>query len=168
MEALNIALMQVQYEVLHESVGTIAQEHSISPEMVEYAIEQHNWVQKDLTNDEQNTAIDVVNSDHQVTLEAMHTLRQGVLDPHYIKIEGALVAKALSIINGIHASEPTAAKRLKEITEILSTLRPTKAMQAQTAQSDQGVKIMIMSHVGDVNAVESKREQIEVVIDAKS
>lgn len=165
MEALNLPLMQVQYEVLGESIASIADEHTVSHQMVEYAIEQHKWTRKDLTTGQQVEALDAANSDRQVALEAVHTLRQGVLDPHYIKIEAALVAKAIDIIRGIVPNEPTAAKRLKELTDILATLRPTKAMQ-DTTPKDSGMKILIMNHVGDVNAVETKREEIEVVIDA--
>lgn len=164
MEALNIPLMQVQYEVLHETIEKIADEHDVSREMVEYAITQHGWERKNLNDSEQANAIEAVNSDRQMALEAVHTLRQGVLDPQYIKIEASLVNKAIEIINSIQAAEPTASRRLKEITDILSTLRPTKAMQKQTDQAG-GLKLMVMTHVGDVNAVQSKKEPVEVVIE---
>ncbi len=165
MKDINVPLMQVQYEVLHESVADIAKEHEVTAQMVEYAIEQHGWTQKQLTDSEQASAIDVVNSERQVALEAVHTLRQGVLDPHYIKIEAALVAKAIDVINGILPSDPTASKRLKEITEILSTMRPTKAMQDQTQSND--IRVMVMTHVGDQDAVQSRREDVEVVINGQ-
>jgi hypothetical protein len=165
MEALNIPLMQVQYEVLHDSIDKIADEHDVSRKMVEYAVKQHGWERKDLSASEQGDALEVANTDRQMALEAVHTLRQGVLDPQYIKIEASLVNKAIEIINSIQAAEPTASRRLKEITDILSTLRPTKAMQKQTEQAG-GLKLMVMTHVGDVNAVQSKKEQVEVVVES--
>jgi hypothetical protein len=166
MEALNLPLMQTQYEVLHESIDIIARDHAVSTQMVGYAIEQHGWTRKQLTTTQQTEALDMANADRQVALEAIHTLRQGVLDPHYIKIEAALVSKAIDIINSIIPGDPTASKRLKELTDILSTLRPTKAMQKKSDDSSsQGLKIMVMNHVGDVNAVETKREQVEVIVE---
>lgn len=165
MKPLNLPLMQIQFEVLHENITEIAHTHNVSEEMVKYAIRQHNWEQKTLTASEQAEEIDAANSNRQVALEAVHTLRQGVLDPQYIKIEAALVAKVIDVANSILPEEPTAAKRLKELTEILATLRPTKNM-VKEQHNDGSINLMIMNHVGDVNKVQAKPEEIEVVINS--
>lgn len=165
MTPLNLPLMQVQYEVLHESIADIALTHNVSESMVEYAIRTHKWERKRLTPTQQSTELETVTSDRQAALEAIHTLRQGVLDPQYIKIEAALVAKAIDIVNGIQATEATASKRLKEVTDILATLRPTKNMVKDT-QANNSLKLMIMNHVGDINKAQTKHEEIEVVVNA--
>lgn len=165
MKPLNLPLMQIQYEVLHEDVQDIADNHAVSKQMVEYAVRTHNWERRTLTESEQTEELNSANSDRQVALEAVHTLRQGVLDPQYIKIEAALVAKTINVVNAIQVTDAKAASKLKELTGILATLRPTKSMVKESS-APEGLKLLIMNHVGDINKTAAKPEEIEVVIDA--
>lgn len=170
MTPLNKPLLRIQYEVLHDSIEDMAQEHGVSEAVIRYAIESEGWARQPVTNlspTEDQTEIETATTAMQQRLDAAHTLRQGILDPQYIKIEAALTAKTIDVINSIQATEPTAAKRLRDLMDILATLRPTKAMiDKNNSDGNAGIKLMIMNHVGEVRSAKDK--EIEVVVGLES
>ena len=154
---LNIPLMQTQYEVLGESCEDIAENHGITVQMVLYAVEKYGWTRNEFDPE----TLQKVATQRQSMMDSVHILRQGALDPQYIKIEAAITHKAQEVIRAIEPESAKATDKLKDMTEILSKLRPTTAMMKSDGSSNE-MKIVIMNRVGDLNQPESKTIDVEV------
>lgn len=175
MKALNLPLLQVQYEILGEDLESLAKQHDCSVAFLEMAIKKRGWVRHPIAQTQDSALITVETSklEEQIAameqrLNAAHVLRQGVLDPQYIQIEAAITAKTLEVINSIQAEDHSAAARLRIISKILASLRPTKAMiesQKNNAKSSEGIKLVIMNRVETVSGQPAQTEEVHIQFD---
>lgn len=121
----NISNAKFGYEILGQSVAELAREHSISEEMLKYAIAEEGWTRvplKDPMAEVTQLSDDVVQAvqDRCATLKSM---KNAALTPQYIALETEILSKARELVSSLNPDNPLAAQQVKLLTEVLGNLR---------------------------------------------
>ena len=164
--------VQIQYEVFHESIENIAAENQISRSLVEYAIEDKGWKRTKLNGqmqqvkdvgDLEEVTDDVINSMGD-RLSAINMLKAATMNPRYIALETAILAKAREIVSSITPGTPTAGDQLKKVSEVLDKLRTAAIpnnMAGQHGNGDDGrIVVQIMN---TVDLIQQEKEPTPVI-----
>lgn len=111
-------LIQLQYEVLNESIKIICQDNDISEGLLHQAISDNGWARPDNKVSASTDFVETV--EQKATYISTH--RQKLTAPIYTKIEYVLLSKSLEALKNVDTLDRNATSQLKAIAVTLDTL----------------------------------------------
>jgi len=166
--------LQVQYEVFHEPVKTLAEENHVDPVLIEYAVEEKGWKRTPISGvmhkvkdvgDLEEITDDILMAVGD-RLAAVNILKAATMNPRYIALETAILAKAREIVMSMMAQGPTAGDQLKKVAEILTSLReysiPSMAKAKGANEDDGRVVVQIMNTVDLIQSEPEAKPVVEI------
>ena len=147
-------LLKLQYEVFGESVENLAESSEVSVGAIEYAVEEENWKQKPLAiairDWEYSDKLEDVNTgvldEVKSRLGVLEALKRSALAPQYMAVEAAILNKALEIVRTLE-NESNAAGQLKQIAEVIASLKGDDAKAKADGSEKDGINIQILNYV---------------------
>lgn len=109
-------LLQLQYEVLGESVENICKEHDVSTGLLKQAITEKGWKSK-----KPIATTEFVEDIEQYTTY-VSACRQKLTAPLYTKIEYLILQKSIKIVKNIEEDDTKASTKLKALAGTLESL----------------------------------------------
>ena len=152
---VDIAAIQVQYEVLGETDDAICEQFQISKSLLEYMVEQKGWKRLPLQETGVVALTDTVLEDVNARLRAIQYLKQKTLNPRYIALEAILLSKLQNSILAIPQDDPLAIAKLKEATGVFTALRaiqPGANAKGGSDESKPSLTVVIQNKVGMVDS----------------
>lgn len=136
-------LLQLQYEVLHESVESIAAAHSVSVTTLEYAIDEKGWERKPINDikdswdslDTLEDGIEGVTTALRQRNQLIQLLKVASFNTRYTTLESKAITKLGDIIDDIDSMLPSAPMQMKEV---VISLKELKAMSENSAGLGEG------------------------------
>ena len=151
--------IRLQFEMFGSDVKVLADEHNVDPEVIEYEKNRAGWAPKPVAlatrdwesiNDISEITEDLL-EEVQDRANILQTIKQSALDPQYIKVESALLNKAVAILHSIDAGDHQAALQLKQVASVYKELvemtntHLKKVGANNAAAGSGGLKINIIS-----------------------
>jgi len=170
MVGVDLALIQLQYEIFHEKVEDLALEYDTTPRMIEFQAESRGWKRSlltPLTTEIDHTSKESLEASISENTSLLKTIKQAALNPKYIALETAILGKCLTLVKNLQADDPTTAGALKAISEIFKSLKETTQgkVEAEQASESKGFQVIIQNRIGALSGPEP--EPIEVSIGSK-
>jgi len=162
--------VKVQYEIFHEDVRCLAAENKVNPALIEYAVKERGWKRapmkgimhdvKDIYDLEEITD-DILNAAGE-RLTTINMLKAVTMNPKYVALENAIIAKAMEVVNSLMPQAPTAGDQLKKVADLLSSLRAKSIPSAGVDKSKDDGRVVVQI-MNTVDLVQSSKEPTPVV-----
>lgn len=154
--------IKMRYEILGDSLQDLAAEYDLNPDALSHMAREDGWKQRNLpTVIFDSEPSDLATYSEQLLEASQHRLNilsiynQLHLRPEYVKLEHALIAKALLIADKLEPNSPFAATQLKSLVESLNALSKRAgllqgaATQGQKEIDDNGLTVQIIQQFND-------------------